>query len=163
MKNLQKRNITYRILKLQVAIFENNERERICIKKHGYGERAKKILHISRDLNKELDAIRHDLELQYYCLELNSKNLQELERLQSILLNFKEYDDSFLHRVKAKMNELNEKKEQSTKRLAFKEASLARDESHLLLEYYNKNKHYLKEVKLSHSSEIRVPRFKIVK
>jgi hypothetical protein len=142
MKSLQQNN-TYQILKLRLELLESNEKERLCIIKNGYGEEAKKFKLISKDINKKLDAIEQDLKNRFNSLELTSENIQELQEISRTLLEFKEYDETLLSKVQRKITELTAIKENATKNHDFKTATIARENSNSLLQYYNKYKCFL--------------------
>lgn len=52
-----KQNTTYQILKLRLELIKITDRERLCIKKYGYGKEAKKFMRISKDIDDKLDAM----------------------------------------------------------------------------------------------------------
>ena len=142
MKSLEQ-NATYQILKLRLALCESKEKECLCIKKYGYGEEAKKFNLISKDINKKLDAIEQDLKNRFNSLEFTSENIEELQEISRTLLEFKEYDETLLSKVENKITELTAIKENATKKYDFKTATLARENSNSLLQYYNKHKCFL--------------------
>ncbi|MDI1317908.1 hypothetical protein [Flavobacterium sp.] len=139
MKNL-KHNSTYQILKLRLELIKSQEREHFNIIKFGYGEEANKFRLIRKDINNKLVAKEQDLKKQYDSLELTSENLGELERISTILLEFKDFDESLLFTVKNKIDKLIEIKENATKKYDFKTANNAREEIHLLQKYLNQHK-----------------------
>lgn len=140
MKSL-KQNITYQILKLRLKLIKSNERERLNIKKYGYGEEAKKNMQISKDINGKLDAIEQDFKKKYDSLELTSENLEELQKIATVLSEFHNFDKaSILNELEIKIVELTTLKEAATKKYDFKTASKSREEAHLLKEYLNKQK-----------------------
>ena len=142
MKSLEQ-NATYQILKLRLALLESKEKERVCIKKYGYGDEAKKFKLISKDINDKLDAIKQDLQKRFNSLELNSENIEELQEISISLLEFKDFDETLLSKVESKITELTAIKENATKKHDFKTATIARENSNSLLQYYNKNKCFL--------------------
>jgi hypothetical protein len=131
-----KQNTTYQILKLRLELMESNEEERLNIRKFGYGEEAKKFMLISKEINNKLDAIKQDLRRRYDSLELTSANIKELEMISNTLLEFKDFDETLLTKVENKIAELNAVKENATKNYDFKEASVAREESYILRQYF---------------------------
>ncbi len=136
-----KQNSTYQILKLRLELIKCNERERLCIKKYGYGEEADKFRRIRIDINDKLVAIEQDLKNRYDSLELTSENLEELQNIANALTEFQNFDKfSLLIKLENKIAELNTLKETTTKNYDFKTASKAREEAHLLQEYLNKQK-----------------------
>ncbi len=142
MKSL-KQNTTYQILKLRLELIKSNEKERLCIIKYGYGDEAKKFKLISKDINEKLDAIKQDLQKRFNSLELTSENIEELQEISKTLLEFKEYDETLLSKVQSKITELTTIKENATKKHDFKTATIARENSNSLLQYYNKYKCFL--------------------
>jgi hypothetical protein len=142
MKSLQQNN-TYQILKLRLELIKSNEKERRCIIKYGYGEEAKKFKLIKKDINEKLNAIEQDLKKRFNSLELTSENIEKLQEISSSLLEFKEYDETLLSKVETKITELTAIKENATKKYDFKTATLARENSNSLLQYYNKYKCFL--------------------
>ena len=139
MKSLE-HNTTYQILTLRLELFKNNERERKCIKKYGYVEEAKKFRLISKDISNKLEAIEQKLKEKYKSLELTSENIDELQMISNTLLDFKDFDETFLLKVESKISELTAIKENATKNHDFKTASSAREEAHQLQLYCNKNR-----------------------
>ena len=131
-----KQNTTYQILKLRLELMESNERERLSIRKFGYGNEAKKFKLIRKEINNKLDVIKQDLQIRYYSLELTSANIKELEMISNTLLEFKDFDETLLTKVENKIAELNAVKENATKNYDFKKASIAREESHILMQYF---------------------------
>jgi len=142
MKSLEE-NILYQILTLRIALIQNSQLELEHIRNYGYGKEAKKYQIICKEINRKLDCIKKDLQNQYESLEFTSDNLQELKNISTTMLNFKEIDSIMLVKTKEKIEELKAKKTLATKNLDFKEATKLREEAHLLLQYYNENKHYL--------------------
>jgi len=135
MKSL-KQNNTYQILKLRLELIKNDEKERMSIKKFGYGEEAKKLKIISKDINEKLDAIEQDLKKRYDSLELTSKNLEELRNIGTTLTEFQNFVMSSLFtKIESKITELIAIKETATKNYDFKTASNAREEVRLLQKY----------------------------
>jgi hypothetical protein len=131
-----KQNTTYQILKLRLELMESNERERLSIRKFGYGDEAKKFKLIRKEINNKLDVIKQDLQRRYDSLELTSANIKELEMISNTLLEFKDFDETLLTKVENKIAELNAVKENATKNYDFKKASIAREESHILMQYF---------------------------
>ncbi len=156
MKSLEQ-NIYYQILTIRVALFQNRHLELEQIKKFGYREQSKADDVIRNELNRKLDFIQKDLEKQYENLEFTSGNIEEIEKISTLLLQFKEYDEKILIKVREKIDVLNLLKEKANQNLDFSEATRLREESHLLLKYFNEKKHYLN---LSSKLLNRVRRFK---
>ena len=144
MKSL-KQDLTYQILKLRLEQFKNLSRTNACVKKYNYGEETKKFQLISRNISNQLKLIEKDLRAKLDSLELTSRNLEEIENVSTILLEFKEYDESVLFKVESKILELTEIKEKAIKNFDFKTANVAREEARQLQKYYNSNKNYLKK------------------
>ncbi len=142
MKSLQQNN-TYQILKLRLELIKSNEKERLCIIKYGYGEEAKKFKLISKDINEKLNVIEQDLKNRFNSLELTSENIEELQEISTSLLEFKEYDETLLSKVQSKITGLTAIKENATKKHDFKTATIARENSNSLIQYYNKYKCFL--------------------
>lgn len=142
MKSLEQ-NTSYQILKLNIELFKNNERERKYILKYGYVEEAKKFMRISKDLYHKLENIEQELKKKYENLELTSENIEELQTISNTLLLFKEFDETLLLKVKSKIAELTAIKENATKNYDFKTASFAREEVYQLQKYFNEHKCYL--------------------
>ena len=63
--------------------------------------------------------------------------------IYSSLLEFNDYDVLLLSKVESKISELTILKESATKNYDFKTATIAREEAHLLQEYFKKHKYYL--------------------
>ena len=140
MKSL-KQNTTYQILKLRLELIKSNERERLSIKKYGYGEEADEFRRIRIDINEKLDAIEQDLKNRYDSLELTSENLEELQNIATTLTEFQNFDKSSLFtKLENKIAELNTLKETTIKNYDFITASKAREEAHILKEYLLKHK-----------------------
>lgn len=144
MKSL-KQNTTYQILKLRLELIKITDRERLCIKKYGYGEEAKKFKLISKDINEKLDTIEQDLKKRYNSLELTSENIEELQEISKTLLEFKDFDETLLSKVDSKISELTAIKDTASKHHDFKRARDSREEAHLLKEFLKKNKRHLVE------------------
>ncbi|MEY3501165.1 MAG: hypothetical protein RL308_2838 [Bacteroidota bacterium] len=142
MKSL-KQNTTYQILKLRLELIKITNRERLCIKKYGYGVEAKKFKLISKDINEKLDAIEQDLTKRYNSLELTSGNLEELQEISNSLLQFKDFDETLFLKVVGKITELTAIKDTASKHHDFKTARDSREETHLLKEYLKKHKRHL--------------------
>jgi len=143
MKSLEQ-NITYQILKLRLEQIKNLSKTTACIKKYNYGEEAKKFQLICRSISNQLKLIEKDLRAKLDSLELTSSNLEEIENITTILLEFKEYDETILYKIESKILELTQIKEEATKNYDFKTANVAREEARQLQKYYNSNKKYLK-------------------
>lgn len=126
-----------------MELFKTKERERKSIKKYGYTDDAKKFMLISKDLNNKLDAIEQELKKKYASLELATENIEEIQNISNILLEFKDFDETLFLKIENKIAELTAIKENATKNYDFKTASIAREESGQLQEYFNEHKHYL--------------------
>lgn len=130
-----KQNSTYQILKLRLELMESKERERLNIIKFGYGEEAKKCMLISKEINNKLEVIKQDLQRRNDTLELTSANIKELEMISNTLLEFKDFDETLFTRIENKIAQLHVEKENATKNYDFKKANVAREESHILMQY----------------------------
>ncbi|GEM_PF-4582505 len=142
-----KKDTLYQILLLQMQLIENSKQEMYYIRKHGYVEEAKRFNIKARELDKKLDAFENDLRIRYASLELNSKNLDELQYLSNMLLLFKDFDETFLFSVQDKINELLPLKDQALKDWDFKKAGEISEEIYQLEKYYKHYKIYLKRYK----------------
>lgn len=142
MKSLEK-DIDYKIHWLNLKLHENIYKMNCELSKNGYTEKAKRYSRICKSINKQLTEIKNDLQNKYNSLEFNAINIREIENISTLLIYLKDFDESVLVKVKKRISELNDIKEQANKRLDFKEASIARQESHDLLKYYNQNKYRL--------------------
>jgi hypothetical protein len=142
-----KNNKLYQILFLQMQLMESCKLEMYYIRKYGYFEEAKRQSDKTRELNKKLDAFENDLRIRYTSLELNSKNLDELQNLSNMLLLFKDFDETFLFSVQDKINELLPLKETALKEWDFKKAGELSEEIFQLEKYYKHYKMYLKRYK----------------
>lgn len=135
-------NIEYQILTLRIAQIKNNRLYHIHLKEHGF-EGLLKFSPISKDLSNKLSTIEQELKKEYESLELTSENIKQLEEVSILLLNFKEYDETLLFKVEAKIAELTAIKEAAIKSYDFKSASIAREEARQLQRYFNEHKRFL--------------------
>jgi len=142
-----KKDTLYQILLLQMQFIESSKLEMYYIRKYGYVEEVKRFTNKTREIDKKLDAFENDLRIRYASLELNSKNLDELQYLSNMLLLFKDFDETFLFSVQDKINELLPLKEQALKEWDFKKAGEISEEIYQLEKYYKHYKIHLKKYK----------------
>ena len=131
-----KKDTLYQILLLQMQFIESSKLEMYYIRKYGYVEEVKRYTNKTREIDKKLDAFENDLRIRYASLELNSKNLDELQYLSNMLLLFKDFDETFLFSVQDKINELLPLKENALKEWDFKKAGEISEEIYQLEKYY---------------------------
>ena len=148
-----KKDTLYQILLLQMQVIENSKQEMYYIRKHGYVEEAKRFNIKARELDKKLDAFENDLRIRYASLELNSKNLDELQYLSNMLLLFKDFDETFLFSVQDKINELLPLKETALKEWDFKKAGELSEEIFQLERDQDKQLHLLHEQQMEEKEE----------
>lgn len=142
-----KKDTLYQILLLQMQFIESSKLEMYYIRKYGYVEEVKRYTNKTREIDKKLDAFENDLRIRYASLELNSKNLDELQYLSNMLLLFKDFDETFLFSVQDKIDELIPLKEQALKEWDFKKAGEISEEIYQLEKYYKHYKIHLKKYK----------------
>jgi hypothetical protein len=130
-----------------MQFIESSKLEMYYIRKYGYVEEVKRFTNKTREIDKKLDAFENDLRIRYASLELNSKNLDELQYLSNMLLLFKDFDETFLFSVQDKINELLPLKEQALKEWDFKKAGEISEEIYQLEKYYKHYKIHLKKYK----------------
>lgn len=142
-----KKDTLYQILLLQMQFIESSKLEMYYIRKYGYVEEVKRFTNKTREIDKKLDAFENDLRIRYASLELNSKNLDELQYLSNMLLLFKDFDETFLFSVQDKIDELIPLKEQALKEWDFKKAGEISEEIYQLEKYYKHYEIHLKKYK----------------
>lgn len=139
MKNTAE-NLEQKILTIQNKLIDNHQRQRDCIKKHGYNDIFESFNPTIKILNHQLKTIEGELIERYNSLELNSDNLKELQSIADFFVYFENIDISILADIESKITDLTLSKDVCLKAYDFRTANALREEIRLLQKYYNENK-----------------------